>query len=315
MKDKEDLLIILGPTGVGKTTISLEVAKKLMGEIISCDSMQIYKYMDIGTAKVSPKKMGEIPHYLIDLVYPNEEFTVQDFKIQAEKHINSINKSGKLPIMVGGTGLYINSIVYELKFANVGANEEFRRECSIIADKYGNEYLYKKLLKTDAESAKKIEVNDRKRIIRALEIYNETNKPMSYYNKGFRRERDKYNLFMIGLNMDRNILYSRINSRVEEMFKNGLVEEVENLLNMGYDENLVSMKAIGYKEIIPYVKGEIGLEETKELLKRNTRRYAKRQLTWFRRDKRIKWLDIREFASMDSIVDHISKYAKEVLKI
>ncbi len=217
--------------------------------------------------------------------------------------------------MVGGTGLYINSIVYELKFTNVEPNEVFRKECSIIADKYGNEYLYEKLIKIDPKSAKNIEVNDRKRIIRALEIYNETNKPMSYYNEGFRRERDKYNLVMIGLNMDRPILYSRINNRVEEMFQNGLVEEVENLLNMGYDENLVSMKAIGYKEIIPYIKGKIDLEETKEILKRNTRRYAKRQLTWFRRDKRIKWLDVGEFDSMDSIVDHVSKYTREVLKI
>ena len=315
MKNKENLLIILGPTGVGKTTISLELAKKLKGEIISCDSMQIYKYMNIGTAKISPEKMNKIPHYLIDIVYPDEEFTVHDFKVQAESHISHINKSGQLPIMVGGTGLYINSIVYELKFTNVEPNEAFRKECNIVADKYGNEYLYKKLIKIDAKSAIKIEVNDRKRIIRALEIYNETNKPMSYYNEGFRRERDNYNLIMVGLNMDRSILYSRINNRVEEMFKDGLVEEVESLLNMGYDENLVSMKAIGYKEIIPYIKGEIGLDETKDLLKRNTRRYAKRQLTWFRRDKRIKWIDVGKFNSRDSIVDLISKYIEETLKI
>ena len=315
MMPKENLLIILGPTGVGKTTISLEVAKSLKGEIISCDSMQIYKCIDIGTAKISREEMGNIPHYLIDIVYPDEEFTVHDFKTQAEEYINNINSRGKLPIMVGGTGLYINSIVYELKFTNVKPNEEFRRECNIIANKYGNKYLYEKLLIIDSTSAEQIDINDRKRIIRALEIYNETNKPMSHYNKDFRKESDKYNLIIIGLNMDRHILYSHINNRVDEMFQEGLVEEIESLLNMGYDENLVSMKAIGYKEIIPYIKGETNLEETKELLKRNTRRYAKRQLTWFRRDKRIKWIDINQFDSLNSIGDFVSNYVEKAFKI
>ncbi|NMB07983.1 MAG: tRNA (adenosine(37)-N6)-dimethylallyltransferase MiaA [Tissierellia bacterium] len=315
MNAKENLLIILGPTGVGKTTISLEVAKNLKGEIISCDSMQIYKYMNIGTAKIMPEEMDNIPHYLIDIVYPDEEFTVHDFKVKAEEHIMDINNRGSLPIMVGGTGLYINSIVYELKFTNVKPNEEFRRKYNHIANKYGNEYLYEKLLKIDPISAERININDRKRIIRALEIYNETNKPMSYYNKDFRKERDKYNLIMIGLNMDRYILYSHINNRVERMFEKGLVDEVESLLNMGYDENLVSMKAIGYKEIIPYLKKEISLEESMELLKRNTRRYAKRQLTWFRRDNRIKWIDINKFDSIESIGYFISNYVRKILNI
>ncbi len=313
MKEKEKLLVILGPTGVGKTSVSIEVAKNLKGEIISCDSMQIYKYMNIGTAKIMPEEMDNIPHYLIDIVYPDEEFTVHDFKLKAEEYIYNINNGGHLPILVGGTGLYLNSIVYELKFTNVEPNFELREKYNLIADKYGNEKLYKELLKIDPISAKNININDRKRIIRALEIFQVTGKPMSSYNKDFRRETNKYNLIMIGLTMDRPILYSRINNRVDKMFEIGLIEEVETLLNMGYTKDLVSMKAIGYKEIFPYLDGRVSLEETSELLKRNTRRYAKRQLTWFRRDKRIKWIDVGKFNSTKSIGEYISNYAEREL--
>mgnify|MGYP001028647230 CR=1 FL=1 len=307
---KEKLLTILGPTGIGKTSVSLEVAKNLNGEIISCDSMQIYKYMDIGTAKITNENMNNIPHYLIDIVYPSDEFTVHDYKLKAEEYIYNINFRNKLPILVGGTGLYLNSIVYELKFTNVEPNMKLREKYDQIADEYGNEKLYDKLVKIDPLSAENININDRKRIIRALEIFNETGKPMSNYNKDFRKESNKYDLIMIGLTMDRPILYSRINNRVDKMFEMGLVEEVEGLLNMGYSKDLISMKAIGYKEIIPYIEGKASLEETTELLKRNTRRYAKRQLTWFRRDKRIKWIDVGQFKSLQSIGKFISDYAE-----
>ena len=307
---KEKLLTILGPTGIGKTSVSLEVAKNLNGEIISCDSMQIYKYMDIGTAKITNENMNNIPHYLIDIVYPSDEFTVHDYKLKAEEYIYNINFRNKLPILVGGTGLYLNSIVYELKFTNVEPNMKLREKYDQIADEYGNEKLYDKLVKIDPLSAENININDRKRIIRALEIFNETGKPMSNYNKDFRKESNKYDLIMIGLTMDRPILYSRINNRVDKMFEMGLVEEVEGLLNMGYSKDLISMKAIGYKEIIPYIEGKASLEETVELLKRNTRRYAKRQLTWFRRDKRIKWIDVGQFNSLQSIGKFISDYAE-----
>ena len=307
---KEKLLTILGPTGIGKTSVSLEVAKNLNGEIISCDSMQIYKYMDIGTAKITNENMNNIPHYLIDIVYPSDEFTVHDYKLKAEEYIYNINFRNKLPILVGGTGLYLNSIVYELKFTNVEPNMKLREKYDQIADEYGNEKLYDKLVKIDPLSAENININDRKRIIRALEIFNETGKPMSNYNKDFRKESNKYDLIMIGLTMDRPILYSRINNRVDKMFEMGLVEEVEGLLNMGYSKDLISMKAIGYKEIIPYIEGKASLEETTELLKRNTRRYAKRQLTWFRRDKRIKWIDVGQFNSLQSIGKFISDYAE-----
>ncbi|NMB27126.1 MAG: tRNA (adenosine(37)-N6)-dimethylallyltransferase MiaA [Tissierellia bacterium] len=310
MENKDDLLVIIGPTAIGKTTISINIAKKLNGEIISADSMQIYKYMDIGTAKVTLEEMDHVPHYMLDMVYPDEEFTVADFKNKAEKHIEKINKSDKLPILVGGTGLYLNSIVYELNFTKVEANEEFRKKYDYLADMYGNQYIHDELSKVDAVSANRININDRQRIIRALEIYHETGKPMSYYNKNFRKETDKYNLTMIGLTMDRAKLYSRINRRVDLMLEEGLIDEVRKLMDMGYGKDLVSMQGIGYKEIISYLEGETKLDETIEMLKRNTRRYAKRQLTWFRRDNRIKWIDINKYDSIEKISETIISYIK-----
>lgn len=310
MENKIDLLVLVGPTAVGKTTLSIDIAKKLNGEIISADSMQIYKYMDIGTAKVSLEEMDNIPHYMLDIVYPDEEFTVADFKNRSEKHIEKIYGNGKLPILVGGTGLYLNSIVYELRFTKVESNEKFRKKYDDLANIYGNEYIYDKLNKVDSVSAKRINVNDRQRIIRALEIFNETGKPMSYYNKNFRKETEKYNLTMIGLTMDRAELYSRINKRVDLMLEEGLICEVKKLMDMGYSKDLVSMQGIGYKEIIAYLDGKTGLEETTNILKRNTRRYAKRQLTWFRRDNRIKWIDINEFNSIENISESIIRYIK-----
>ncbi|MCF6463261.1 tRNA (adenosine(37)-N6)-dimethylallyltransferase MiaA [Clostridium sp. Cult1] len=315
LETKKDLLILLGPTAIGKTSISIDLAKKIKGEIISADSMQIYKYMDIGTAKIKKEEMENIPHYLIDIVYPDEEFTVADYKHYAEKYINKINKAKKIPIVVGGTGLYLNSLVYELKFARVEANEKFRKRYDEIANIHGNQYIYDELSKIDEESAKRINPNDRKRIIRALEIYYETGKPMSHYNKDFRKEVDKYNLVMVGLTMDRAKLYSRINERVDMMIMEGLVQEVKKLLSMGYSKELVSMQAIGYKEIISYLNGNMGLDKAIEVLKRNTRRFAKRQLTWFRRDNRIYWININEYDSIEHINEHIISYTKKFINI
>ncbi len=312
LSKKQNLLVIVGPTAIGKTAVSIEVAKKLNGEIISADSMQIYKYMDIGTAKVKPEEMEGIPHYLIDVVYPNEEFTVADFKNYAEKYIKEINGKNKVPIVVGGSGLYLNSIVYELKFTTIKKNEKFRQKCEELANIHGIEYLYNKLYKIDPITANRISPNDLKRIIRALEVYNETGKPMSYFNKNFRKETDKYNLLMIGLNTDRATLYSRIEKRVDMMIEEGLIEEVKMLLDMGYTRDLVSMQAIGYKEIISYLYRETDLEEAINILKRNTRRFAKRQLTWFKRDDRIKWIDIKKFSNVDEISDYIVKQYKNI---
>jgi tRNA dimethylallyltransferase len=305
---KENLFILMGPTAVGKTSISIEMAKRLNGEIISADSMQIYKYMDIGTAKITKDEMQNIPHYMIDILYPDEAFTVANYKQLAAQHISKINSEGKLPLVVGGTGLYINSLVYKLNFASVPPNEEYRRELEKLADRYGNEYIYDMLLKIDIESGSRISIKDRKRIIRALEIYESTGKTMSEYNKDFRMENDDYNLSMVCLNMSRDKLYSRINQRVDIMIEQGLVEEVRRILSMGYDRSLISLKGIGYKEIIMYLNNECTLEEAIDKIKQGSRNYAKRQLTWFRRDNRIKWIDVDDFQNMKELCDNIENY-------
>lgn len=302
MNDK--LFILMGPTAVGKTSISIDLAKKLNGEIISADSMQIYKYMDIGTAKVKPYEMNGVPHYLIDIIYPDENFTVSDYKRMATKYIKKINQENKLPIVVGGTGLYINSLVYKLNFASVPPNEEVRRKLDI----FDNEHLHAKLLEVDINSGERISINDRKRIIRALEIWEVSGKTPSEFNKNFREETDEYDLVMVCLNMDREKLYQRINDRVDIMIEEGLVEEVKNILNMGYNKDLVSMQGIGYKEIIMYLENKINLDEAINLIKQGSRNYAKRQLTWFKRDNRIKWIDINNFESTDDISRNIQDY-------
>lgn len=315
MKDKDNLFILIGPTAIGKTALSVELAKRINGEIISADSMQIYKYMNIGSAKITKEEMENIPHHLIDIIFPNEDFTVADFKNNAVKLIKDINSRGKLPIVAGGTGLYINSLVYNLNFTQVAPNEEIRVKLESLGDKHGNEYLHQELEKIDIESAEKISVNDRKRIIRAIEIFEITGKPMSEHNKNFRVPVEDYNLVMIGLNMDRKELYNRINLRVDIMIEEGLVEEVNNLLKMGYNKELVSMQGIGYKEIIMYLEGNISLEKSIELIKQGSRNYAKRQLTWFRRDNRIKWVNVDKFSNLDDLSQYIIDYSKDKIII
>lgn len=313
MTKKIPLLLLIGPTGIGKTETSISLAEKLDGEIISADSMQIYKYMDIGTAKITKEEMSGIAHYLIDVVYPDEEFTVLDFKESATKHIYDINNVGKLPMVVGGTGLYINSLVYDLTFTQVPPNYKFREKYESIADKYGNEFIYEELKNIDPKSTNRIHINDRKRIIRALEIYYVTKKPMSVYYKDFRKYNEDFDVIMIGLTIKREELYRRINYRVDKMIENGLIEEVKSLLDMGYTENLNSLQALGYKEIILYLKKDIALDEAIDLIKRNTRKFAKRQLTWFKRDNRIKWIDLGCFKNNHEVSDYIFRYSKDIL--
>ena len=305
MIEKDNLFILIGPTAIGKTALSINLAKKLNGEIISADSMQIYKLMNIGTAKITIDEMDEIPHHLIDIVYPDEEFTVADYKRNSIDKIIDINERGRLPIIAGGTGLYINSLVYNLNFTEVEPNEEIRANLESLGEKYGNEYLHRKLSNIDKTSADKISPQDKKRIIRALEIFEITGIPMSDQNKNFREYNKDYNLTMVGLNMDRQKLYNRINLRVNEMLEEGLIEEVSSLIKMGYNKELVSMQGIGYKEIIEYLEGNSTLEEAIELLKRKTRNYAKRQITWFKRDERIKWYNVDEYSDLSLLTDDI----------
>ena len=303
MKDK--LIIIMGPTAVGKTNLSIELAKSINGEIISADSMQVYKYMNIGTAKIKESEMSGIPHHLIDEVYPDDSFTVSDYQKKAKKLIKEINQKGKVPIVVGGTGLYINSLVYDLNFGLVPPNPKFRDEMETLALVNGNDYIYNKLLKLDPDAKNSISVNDRKRIIRALEICTSTKKTLSHYNEDFRNEVRDYDLFMFCLSMNREKLYSRINYRVDLMMEEGLIQEVESILKEGYKKDLVSLQGIGYKELIMYLNGEISLDESIDLIKQKSRNYAKRQLTWFRRDNRIEWIDVDSYDSIHEIKDYI----------
>lgn len=304
---KEKLFMLMGPTAVGKTALSIELAKRLDGEIISADSMQIYKYMDIGTAKVTEEEMEGIPHYLIDVIEPDEEFTVSNYKELANSYIIDINQRDKLPMLVGGTGLYINSLVYNLNFAGVEPNGEIRDKYERIKEEKGNEYLHSLLDDIDKDSANRIEVNDTKRVIRALEIYEVTGKTMAEYNKNFRSPNEDYDLVMVCLNMDRKKLYERINLRVDLMIDQGLVHEVKSILDMGYDKNLVALQGIGYKEIISFLDNEITLDEAIEKIKKGSRNYAKRQLTWFRRDNRIKWINLDEYKNINEVADKIQK--------
>ena len=288
---KKKILVIGGPTAVGKTELSIELAKRLNGEIISADSMQIYKYMDIGSAKVSKEEMNGVVHHLIDVVDPSINFSVADYKEQGEKTIKEIISRGKLPIIVGGTGLYINSLTCNMNFTEAEKDEEYRKELDKLANKHGNNYIHEMLKEIDPISYKEIHANNRKRVIRALEVYKLTGKPFSSYNAGEDFYKSEYDVFYYVLTMDREKLYERINLRVDIMMEKGLLEECIKLKEMGYTSSMQSMQGIGYKEILYYLEGNVKLQEAINMIKQGSRNYAKRQLTWFRRDPRVTFLD------------------------
>lgn len=289
--DKIPLLVIVGPTASGKTALSIELAKKFNGEIISADSMQIYKGMDIATAKPTAEEMQGIVHHLISYIEPDASFSVADYVKAAKSIISDVHSRGKLPILVGGTGLYINSLVDNITFDNTSSDEKIRQRLRDEANQYGNSYLLEKLEKVDPESAKPLHENNQTRIIRALEYYELTGEKLSVQNIRSREQESPYKPCFIGLDYkDREMLYNRINKRVDIMIDNGLVEEVRNVFN---DKKLATAcQAIGYKELLPYFKDEATLSECVDFLKQSSRRYAKRQLTWFRRNKRINWIII-----------------------
>lgn len=307
----EDLLILSGPTGVGKTDISIKIAKKIGGEIISADSMQIYKYMDIGSAKITKDEMEGIPHYIIDIAEPSDEFSVAQYKQLAERKIVELASDGKYPMLVGGTGLYINSLIFNYEFTGTYKDSEYRKYLEALADKNGKEFVHEMLKEIDVNSYNRLYPNDLKRVIRALEVYKLTGKTISELNKNQDIYNIPYNVNYFVLNMDRERLYNRINRRVDIMLEKGLVDEVIKLKNMGYNSNMQSMKGIGYKEILYYLDGEISLEKAVEMIKQGSRNYAKRQLTWFRKDKRVKWIDKDKFNDEDEIVDFIVNNLKE----
>ncbi len=302
------IIVLVGPTAVGKTYVSVELAKKLNTEILSADSMQIYKEMNIGTAKVTEDEKQGVKHHMIDIINPDETFSVSDFKSMAENIIDNILLDNKIPIIVGGSGLYVNSLIYNLDFGKAKSDTKIRDYYTSLYNEHGEDFLYEMLKKIDPESAEKIHKNNVKRVIRALEVFEISGEKFSELNTDIRKYSEKYDCILIGLNMDRKILYDRINKRVDKMVSDGLIEEVESLVNKGYNKNLVSMQGIGYKEIIDYIEGKTNLEEAIDILKRNTRRFAKRQFTWFLRDPQVNWFDVETPDKIDLVINNIYNF-------
>ncbi|MGA8264550.1 MAG: tRNA (adenosine(37)-N6)-dimethylallyltransferase MiaA [Ignavibacteriaceae bacterium] len=299
------IIVIVGLTCSGKTNLGIQLAEKINGEIISADSRQIYKYLDVGTAKPSKDELEKVKHYFISKLEPDEDFNVSKFEWEALKIIEKNFENGKQPMVVGGTGLYIKALIDGI-FDTVDTDEEYRKELLELKAEFGNEYLYNELRNVDPESATSMQPSNWKRIIRALEVYHLTGQRIGVHQKRYKREGD-YNFVQYGLNWDRKVLYRNIENRVDEMIKSGLVEEAKEIIANGFDKKLNSLNTVGYKEIISYLEGEISLDRAIELIKRNTRRFAKRQMTWFRRDKRIKWYDVSDVADLNKVSDKIVK--------
>lgn len=310
---KKPLIILTGPTAVGKTALSIKLAKAVNGEIISADSMQVYKGMDIGSAKIMPEEMDGVKHHLIDVLEPSEEFNIVKFQELSKQALKEIYAQGKVPIIAGGTGFYIQSVLYDIDFETNENNREYRTWLETIATKEGGvQILYAMLKEKDPKSANIIHENNVKRVIRALEFFEETGTPISEHNEEQREKESPYNFCYFVLNDDREKLYSNIDRRVDIMFETGLVEEVKKLHFKGYTKNMVSMQGLGYKEVLDYLNGEISLERAAYLIKRDTRHFAKRQLTWFRREKTVTWVDKQQFNYDETaILDFMIKQLKE----
>lgn len=287
---KPNIYVIGGPTASGKSKLAVELAKRINGEIISADSMQIYKDMNIGTAKLTKEEMQGIKHHLLDFVSPEERYSVANFKTDAKIKIEEILKKGKTPIIVGGTGLYIDSMIYGIEFQDEKIDKEYREELNELAEKEGLERLYEEARKIDPEAMKKISINDKKRIIRVLEIYHKTGKTKTEVEKESRKNEIKYNYKMFAITMNREKLYERIEKRVDQMIEQGLIEEVQSILNK-YHKFPTAMQGLGYKEVVEYLENKLTKEEMIEKIKKKTRHYAKRQLTWFRKNKETIWID------------------------
>ena len=301
---KSPLICIVGPTAVGKTEIAIQLAQHLDAEIVSLDSRQIYREMDIGTAKPTPDQQGAVPHHLIDCVDVDQPFSVAEYQRLADSAIEEVRERGKQAMAVGGAGLYFRGLVDGL-FDGPGADAEIRAKLQREADEHGNVALHDRLRQCDPESASRIHPNNRVKVIRALEVYELTGKPISALQQQWKTDEPRYPFRAFGLNTPRETLYRRIEDRVDQMVEVGLIEEVKGLLDQGYPRNCVAMQSFGYKELIEYLDGIRTVDEAIALLKQNTRRFAKRQLTWFCNDPRIEWLDISEFSSMEGIVDNL----------
>lgn len=310
MKNKP-LIIISGATAVGKTELSIRLAQMINGDIISADSMQVYKNFNIGTAKASAEEMKGIKHYLIDELDADEEFSVYEFKIRAEKYINKILSEGKIPIIVGGTGFYIQSVLYGIDFSEEESDTKYRQQLEDIAQEKGRAFLHNMLFQIDPVSAQKIHENDLKRVIRALDYYHENKCPISEHNHMQQQKEAAYDYAYFVLNRDRQTIYDRINKRVDMMISNGLVEEVRSLIAGGISPDSVAMQGLGYKETVRYINGDISLDRLSELIKLGTRHFAKRQITWFKRERDVNWLNYEDYSNVDDMLNKMIEILKE----
>ena len=309
---KKPLIILTGPTAVGKTELSIRLARLVNGEIISADSMQVYKHMNIGSAKIRQEEMEGVPHHLVDVFEPDEEFHVVRFQECARRCMEEIYGRKRIPILVGGTGFYIQAVLYDIDFTENGGDDSYRKGLEALAKEKGNEVLHQMLREVDAPSAEQIHANNVKRVIRALEYYYETGEPISRHNEQERQKESPYNFAYFVLNDRRDRLYAKIDARVDGMLQDGLVEEVRALKEKGYTKDMVSMQGLGYKEILSYLDGECTLEEAVYILKRDTRHFAKRQLTWFRREREVCWVDKEVFAyDHEKILERMAEVLRE----
>ncbi|AGB40928.1 tRNA isopentenyltransferase MiaA [Halobacteroides halobius DSM 5150] len=300
---RESIVAIVGPTAVGKTKLSLTLAQDLDGEIVSADSMQIYKKMDIGTAKASPQEQKLVPHHMLDIVDPAQEFSVADFQERVDQLIPQISQRDKLPILVGGTGLYVKALIQGFLFPEMEKDWELRNRLEAEAKEKGTQFVHDKLKEIDPTLADKLHPNDIRRVIRGIEVYQQTGKTITHFKEEAKKRPPRYQAVKIGLKRDREKLYERINKRVDLMIEEGLVKEVRELYNQGYSRDLTSMQGLGYKELIGYFEDEYDLEEAVRLIKRNTRHFAKRQLTWFKRDDSIHWFDVGDYSFKELVTE------------
>lgn len=299
---QKSMIILTGPTAVGKSALSVELAKKINGAVISADSMQVYRHMDIGSAKITPEEMQGVTHYMIDELEPDEEFHVVRFVTMAKEYLKEIYADGKIPIIAGGTGFYIQALLYDIDFTKQQCDETYRRQLEDLAREHGAEYLHGILREVDPASAEAIHANNIKRVIRALEFYHLSGKKISEHNETERQKQSPYNFAYFVLTDERAKLYERIDRRVDAMIEAGLVEEVKKLKSLGCSREMVSMQGLGYKEILAYLDGGCTLEEAVYIIKRETRHFAKRQLTWFKRERDVIWLDKQAFGYDDAAI-------------
>lgn len=310
MLENRKVIIVAGPTAVGKTKYSIEIARALGGEIVSADSMQIYKYMDIGSAKPTKEELSQAKHYLVDEIDPRDDFSAAEYQFLAKKYIEQIFESGKMPVISGGTGLYLNSLIYDMDFSVMPKQSDFRRKLEREAELHGVQTVHERLKALDPAAAERIHPNNLKKVIRAIEVLETTGEGIKEFSESFVPTGD-YGCILIGLNRNREELYSRIDERVDQLMEAGLVKEIESLLDKGLTENNISMKGIGYKEIIAYLHGEYDLSEAVRLVKQNTRHYAKRQLTWLRRYQNMTWFNLSEYESEESALSDILEAIRE----